>query len=528
MVSLEGFFSNRLLSSVCWVWWSGFFPFAYLGLFSGIVRRVSMSAAMDKAMLAMSLGEEEDEPFIMPDLPEFYSCEKNAISVIGRALNPDCQKMSSLIMDMPRKWQKLGRVRGVALSKERFQFIFNTEHDLVETLEKGFHTYNEWGLAVEKYVVTPPSDYLQFVPIWVQIRNIPVNHYTVQAITALGELVGQVLEVVLDESKAQNQDFVRVKVKFDISKPLRRSKVITLPRGQSTTIFFFYERVQKRCYSCQRLTHAQETCHFLLKKRQDLEDDRRSGKVQEKSNPPLILKESDPLHGVLREDQVGVNPITGRVRIAPEVLQGLRQYLLVASGEDRKLKEDKVKNSVGEAERDPIAQKTVLRLEPAPIVSHDLNKGKGIVFGYESESSSAPVFLGGPNDQVMMERDFKSYQDPILPPPKAILQARSEPQDFSGLSSGFHVDSTGYRIGFSEASPSGVYMKNVYRRKRPSKRKRKLKGKSEISVSESIIKVGVTSCQGVKRKAYEELEGVSKAARSNIPEMVPKEGPSNA
>lgn len=62
-----------------------------------------MSAAMDKALLAMSLGEEEDEPFTMPDLPEFNSFEKNAISVIGRLLNPDCQKMSSLILDMPRK-----------------------------------------------------------------------------------------------------------------------------------------------------------------------------------------------------------------------------------------------------------------------------------------------------------------------------------------------------------------------------------------------------------------------------------------
>lgn len=418
-------------------------------------------------------------------------------------------------------------MRGVALSNEKFQFIFNTEHDLVEILDKGFHTYNEWGLAVEKYVVTPPSDYLQFVPIWVQIRNIPVNHYTVQAITALGELVGQVLEVVFDETRAQNQGFVRVKVKFDISKPLRRSKIIRLPHGQSTTIFFFYERVQKRCYCCQRLTHIQEVCPILVRKRQDLDDERRSGKFQEKNKPPLILKESDPLFGVLREDQVGVNPINGRVRIAPEVLKGLRQYLLLGSGEERKLREDKVMRTLGEAVRDPITQKTVLRLEPDPLVSDDLSRGKGIVFGYDTESSSCPSSMGCPSDQNVLEVACKAYQNPIVPSSLAILQIRSVSQESSAQSSDFHVDSTGYRIGFSEASPSGVYVKKAKPRRRQSKNKRKLKGKSVTPMSDFVLKTGVTSGQVAKRKAFEELEGVSKVAKSNSPVMVPNEGLSN-
>lgn len=78
-----------------------------------------MSSAMDKAMMAMSL-EEDDLPFDMPDLPEFSSCERNVLSLVGRTLNPDCQTMKHLIRDMPRKWQKIGRVRGIALSPEKF------------------------------------------------------------------------------------------------------------------------------------------------------------------------------------------------------------------------------------------------------------------------------------------------------------------------------------------------------------------------------------------------------------------------
>lgn len=79
-----------------------------------------MSAAMDKALMAMSLEDDDDVPFVMPNLPEFSSTERNKRSLIGRLLNLDYQKMEEFIFQMLRKWQKQGRVRGIALSQERF------------------------------------------------------------------------------------------------------------------------------------------------------------------------------------------------------------------------------------------------------------------------------------------------------------------------------------------------------------------------------------------------------------------------
>lgn len=67
----------------------------------------------------------------------------------------------------------------------------------------------------------------------------------------------QVVEVAFDPSKAHNKDYVRVNVKFDVPKPLRGSKVVNLGSGESVTILYDYERLQKRCYTCQRLIHEQ-------------------------------------------------------------------------------------------------------------------------------------------------------------------------------------------------------------------------------------------------------------------------------
>ncbi|XP_024004809.1 uncharacterized protein At4g02000-like [Eutrema salsugineum] len=149
--------------------------------------------------------------------------------------------MADLILDMPRKWQVYDRVRGVALSSERFQFIFKYEHDLEEVLKKRVWTFNEWSIIIDRWVEKPPDDYLKFMPVWIQIRNIPVNYYTEASIYDLGSIIGEVKEMAFDPEKPQSKDYVRVKVNFDVSRPVRRSKEVILPTGETTTIWYDFE-----------------------------------------------------------------------------------------------------------------------------------------------------------------------------------------------------------------------------------------------------------------------------------------------
>ncbi|KAG2322288.1 hypothetical protein Bca52824_015501 [Brassica carinata] len=246
--------------------------------------------------------EEEDTPFDLPNLPQFSSCKSNAISLIGRILNPDCQKVSNLLRDMPRKWQKYDRVRGVALSSERFQFIFKYEHDLEEVYNKGVHTLNDWALAIERWIEKPPPDYLDYVDIWVRLRNIPINHYTEASISAFGDLVGQVVEVAFDPSKPHSNDFERVKIRLHVSRPLSKFKVINLPEGGQATILYEYERIHKRCFHSQRLTHEQTTCPFKLRSLQSQPEQSNFSRNVPAAAKEKGLLESDPLYGVLEDN----------------------------------------------------------------------------------------------------------------------------------------------------------------------------------------------------------------------------------
>ena len=51
----------------------------------------------------------------------------------------------------------------MALSKDRFQFIFKHEHDLLDVLNRGVHTFHLWPIVLKRWVEKPPEDYLPFM-----------------------------------------------------------------------------------------------------------------------------------------------------------------------------------------------------------------------------------------------------------------------------------------------------------------------------------------------------------------------------
>lgn len=215
---------------------------------------------------------------------------------------------------------------------------------------------------------------------------------------------------------------------------------------------------------------------------------------------------------------MGVNPLTGRPRIAEQVLEGMRQYLMVANGDIRKTRESKVKKLMAEVEKDPLAQKNILRLEPTPIVSHDLNKGKGLLFDYDSSVSLNKTECFSSSENKIMSAAIRAGEAMRWKPePK---HTNSDACPWSPEPLPFPVCRTVNRAGFPKVGSSRITSKKGKARKMPYKSRRIPKGLEESMVGGTVEKkVGLEEGVGGKRKSEKELE--------REPEIVPKEGMSN-
>ena len=73
--------------------------------------------------------------------------------------------MGRMLRTMPKVLKIYDRVGGIALTRERFQFIFDLETDIQMVLKQGYWTFDGWGMALERWVETPPPAYLQTATI---------------------------------------------------------------------------------------------------------------------------------------------------------------------------------------------------------------------------------------------------------------------------------------------------------------------------------------------------------------------------
>ena len=339
-----------------------------------------MADLLQKAIQSMSL--EEEEPLTLPDSPRFRVFDENETSLLGRLLNPDCQSMERMIEYMPTAWRVYGRVRGIALSRDRFQFVFQREEDLVTVLKDRPWSYNHWTMVLERWTANPPASFLQSMLIWIRMRHIPVNFFTVETMHKLASEVGKVVEVAYDPKVSHTKDYIRALVLFDTNNPAKASRKLTV-KGGTVTIEFDYERIHKRCFHCLRLTHEKAKCPFLKKGLNRVQSVVEVPRVEHRG--PVL---TEPLSGP-----------PGFPLMFPELSGEDRKmamlYISHADPTERLARIERVKQG--------IAENTAASSVHLTRITKELDKGKGPVFSYttllESQHRQLPSDCSSPVSQ---------------------------------------------------------------------------------------------------------------------------------
>lgn len=234
------------------------------------------------------------------------------------------------------------------------------------------------------------------------------------------------------------------------------------------------------------------------------------------------LDETYPLYEVIPENQLGLDHVSGRPKIAKEVLEGIRMYLMVAYGPEKIAREERLRKYLEELENDLTGQKTILRLEPFTKVTNKLDKGKGIVYEFSTQMET------NPRPEKLMASAI-SVGAKVLQSWKVVSEIPDMNAEAGSTQSGFLLEGpTGYIAGSFEYSVYGTSMTKPKDRKIPGTFKRRANGKGILKEDTwSGKKIGERVVMETKRKAQEDVEPSKNSARFKRPLVVSSEGPSS-
>lgn len=94
--------------------------------------------------------------------------------------------------------------------------------------------------------------------LWVRFYGVPVDHFSADSVYVLAADIGE--PVNCDLGHTSSAEFLRARIRVDVTRPLRRSVVVKLENGEQKSVSLEYEGVPSLCWSCGVLGHPTDRC----------------------------------------------------------------------------------------------------------------------------------------------------------------------------------------------------------------------------------------------------------------------------
>ncbi|KAH9799961.1 hypothetical protein WN943_000608 [Citrus x changshan-huyou] len=226
-----------------------------------------------KKCRAISLeGEEEDKVSFVGNM-KTKGAEIAAGCLVGKILTTRGVSIEGLRAAMHQVWRTIRGVRIENLGENVFLFKFALEADKRRVVTGGPWHFNRALLVLIEPtgIGNIAKQAFTHVFFWVQILNVPIMAMNTDAISRLGAIIGTIEEVETSENGECIGEYARVRIKVDISKPLK--KIIFLePEGEEKIPMpIRYERLPDFCFCCGTLGHQFRECiKYKDQKQEDL------------------------------------------------------------------------------------------------------------------------------------------------------------------------------------------------------------------------------------------------------------------
>ncbi|XP_045791974.1 uncharacterized protein LOC123886726 [Trifolium pratense] len=229
---------------------------------------------MEATLENLNLGEEEVLNFEL----EENETEQDDVSLclVGRFVHDRPIKFNVMKVRLAEVWRPVKGMSVKQSSHGLYLFKFFHPLDIEAVIKGGPWTFDNFTLIVErlKVGVSLYDIPLFHVNFWVQIHNVPVGMMIEKVGKGLANYIGEFLEYDKNNNTSFWRQYMRVKVRVDVRKPLKIEKKIAVNGGEGGVVKFKYEKLGLFCFVCGILGHSEDKCDVRYAMERD--DGRRS------------------------------------------------------------------------------------------------------------------------------------------------------------------------------------------------------------------------------------------------------------
>lgn len=213
------------------------------------------------------MEEEDDEEPVRIEKVDGESHNSTSWFLIGKLRTEKAYNTFALMETMKKLWNPSRGITCREIGQNMISFQFNTRRDMERVLAMEPWHFNKHVLVLNKVTADIQPSLMEFnlVPFWIRIYDLPLLGRDEKTLKHIAGRIGEWLETDKESSIGITRS-VRMKVKIQIDKPLKRGIKVIIGSSNPCWLPVTYERLPIFCYWCGMLGHNHTDCSKLHEK----------------------------------------------------------------------------------------------------------------------------------------------------------------------------------------------------------------------------------------------------------------------
>ncbi|CAJ2667227.1 unnamed protein product [Trifolium pratense] len=184
------------------------------------------------------------------------------LCLVGRFIHDRPIKFNSMKVRLADVWRPVKSMVVKEATQGLYLFQFFHPLDVEGVIKGGPWLFDNFTLVIErlKVGVALHDIPLYHVNFWVQIHNVHVGMMIEKVGKGLANYIGEFVEYDKNNNTSFWRQYMRVKVRVDVRRPLKIEKKISLNSSVGGVVKFKYERLGLFCFVCGVIGHSENKC----------------------------------------------------------------------------------------------------------------------------------------------------------------------------------------------------------------------------------------------------------------------------